>query len=77
MPFCPHCGTENSKKHNFCPNCGTRQGGHDPEDDYRQAEKYFHGEGVPKDFSEAARLFRKAAEQGHAYAQYRLGIMYC
>lgn len=34
------------------------------------------GKGVPQDKTEAAYWFRKAAEQGEADAQYRLGIMY-
>lgn len=34
------------------------------------------GKGVPQDKAEAAYWFRKAAEQGEADAQYRLGIMY-
>jgi TPR repeat protein len=38
---------------------------------------YYHGEGVAQDFVEAARLFRLAAAQGHAYAQFNLGLLYC
>ncbi|MGK2959439.1 MAG: tetratricopeptide repeat protein [Acidimicrobiales bacterium] len=34
------------------------------------------GHGVPQDYAEAVGLYRKAAEQGHARAQYNLGIMY-
>ena len=34
------------------------------------------GEGVPQDYAEAARWYRKAAEQGLAEAQYDLGGMY-
>jgi tetratricopeptide (TPR) repeat protein len=35
---------------------------------------YYHiGEGVPKDYAEAAKWLRKAAEQGHAAAQFSLG----
>ena len=37
---------------------------------------YAKGKGVPQDHAEAARWFRKAAEQGHASAQYNLGIMH-
>ena len=33
-------------------------------------------EGVKQDFAEAAKWYRKAAEQGDAAAQYNLGIMY-
>ena len=31
---------------------------------------------MPQDYSDAARWYRKAADQGNADAQYTLGIMY-
>ena len=34
------------------------------------------GEGIPQDDAEAVRWYRLAAEQGHASAQYNLGLMY-
>ena len=37
---------------------------------------YANGEGVPEDDVEAVRLYRLAAEQGHALAQLNLGFMY-
>ncbi len=37
---------------------------------------YYDGEGVPKDYQEAAKWWRKAAEQGLASAQNNLGNMY-
>ena len=37
---------------------------------------YDGGDGVPQDFKEAVKWFRKAAEQGHAGAQNNLGMMY-
>ena len=40
------------------------------------AFKYIHGHGVTQDFSEAARWFRAAAEQGDAMAQVHLARMY-
>ena len=40
------------------------------------AKKYESGEGVRLDFAEAAKWRRKAAEQGHAEAQFSLGMMY-
>jgi TPR repeat protein len=39
-------------------------------------ELYYLGEGVNKNYSEAERWFRLAAEQGHIYAQNNLGVMY-
>ena len=35
-----------------------------------------NGQGVPQDYAEAARWFRRAAEQEHPKAQYNLGVMY-
>ena len=37
---------------------------------------YANGTGVAKDNTKAMEWFRKAAEQGHAFAQYDLGFMY-
>jgi TPR repeat protein len=37
---------------------------------------YRRGQGVPQDYTEAARWYRKAAEQGDASAQCNLGYMY-
>ena len=37
---------------------------------------YDDGYGVPEDKKEAAKWYRKAAEQGHALAQYDLGLAY-
>jgi len=37
---------------------------------------YASGQGVPKDFAEAARWFRKAADQNYPDAQNNLGVMY-
>jgi hypothetical protein len=37
---------------------------------------YEKGEGVQKDSEQAPQWYRKAAEQGHAYAQHNLALMY-
>jgi hypothetical protein len=37
---------------------------------------YDLGRGVPQDYAEAAKMFRKAADQGYAVAQFALGGMY-
>ena len=37
---------------------------------------YEIGEGVPQDYKDAVKWYRKAAEQGHATAQLSLGLMY-
>ena len=37
---------------------------------------YFKGQGVPKDYKKASELYKKAADQGLADAQYYLGVMH-
>ena len=37
---------------------------------------YWQGEGVPRDHTEAARLYLLAAQQGYGRAQYDIGFMY-
>ena len=37
---------------------------------------YYNGKGVPKDYAESAKWYRKAADQGDAAAETMLGIMY-
>ena len=39
-------------------------------------QMYFYGNGVPQDYQEAAKWFRRAAEQGDAGAQFSLGAVY-
>lgn len=52
------------------------QGG-DAEEQYAIGFAYLNGRGgLPQDYAEAARWYRLAAEQGHAVAQYGLGMMY-
>ena len=43
---------------------------------YEMGEKYYYGKGVTKDFAEAAKWYRKAAESGFDRAQNTLGYMY-
>jgi len=43
---------------------------------YAIAHHYQHGQGVEKDWPEAAKWFRKAAELGFSPAQDKLGLMY-
>jgi len=44
----------------------------DPQAQYNLGEKYYDS----KDYAEAIKWFRKSAEQEHAKAQYKLGLMY-
>ena len=37
---------------------------------------YDQGQGVPRDYKEAVRLYRLSAEQGDVSAQFNLGLMY-
>jgi len=43
---------------------------------YQLGEKYFFGDGLPKDAAKAVEWYQKAATQGHAASQYSLGVMY-
>ena len=38
---------------------------------------YFTGQGVPKDYTQSLKWFRRSAEQGDAGGQYGLGFAYC
>lgn len=49
----------------------------DPNVQFGLARGYFLGEGVPENYTQAAILFRQAAEQGHSGAQFSLGAMFC
>lgn len=40
------------------------------------ASMYYYGRGVPQDYAEAVRWYRKAADQSDAEAEYYLGFMY-
>ena len=39
-------------------------------------QNYYHGDGVDQSYRQARELFELAARQGHAGAQYNLGVMY-
>jgi uncharacterized protein len=41
-----------------------------------KGDMYFLGQGVPQDSAEAARWYRKAADQGDAISEYILGVLY-
>jgi TPR repeat protein len=43
---------------------------------YKTGLKYYKGEGVKQDYTEAIKWFRKAADQGYAKAQLNIGWMY-
>lgn len=48
----------------------------DADEQFKLGGKYFRGEGVEQDFSQAALWLRKAADQGHAAAQQALGTLF-
>jgi TPR repeat protein len=48
----------------------------DAQAQFNLALMYYEGEGVPQDYAEAIKWFRKGAEQGLAAAQYNLALMY-
>jgi TPR repeat protein len=43
---------------------------------FQMGLKCERGEGVGRDYSQAAHWYEKAAEQGHAEAQLNLGVLY-
>ncbi|MGO9261096.1 MAG: tetratricopeptide repeat protein [Bryobacteraceae bacterium] len=45
---------------------------HQAEEDYRRGRRYAEGDGVQRDYIQAARYYRKAAAQGYGPAQYDL-----
>src|SRR5215472_14731750 len=47
----------------------------DPQSQYNRGTAYWYGNGVPQDYAEAAKWYRKAAQEGYAEAQNRLGQM--
>lgn len=47
-----------------------------PSADFAMGVMYYKGEGVKRDPAMAAMFFRRAAERGHAGAQYNLALMY-
>tara|TARA_R110002153_G_scaffold124560_1_gene271124 strand:- start:384 stop:839 length:456 start_codon:yes stop_codon:yes gene_type:complete len=48
----------------------------DADAQYNLGVMYDNGQGVPQDFKQAVKWYRKAAEQGYADAQYNLAIRY-
>ena len=79
---CPDCGRDVSGRAIACPYCGCpvseviTQQRDDSDNFFEQGDKYYRGKGVPQDFQKAAEWYQKAAEQGHAKAQFNLGVMY-
>ena len=56
--------------------CLERAKAGDPRAQFRLAEAYDGGEGVPEDDAAAAEWYRRAAEQGHREAQFQLATLY-
>ena len=54
----------------------TRQQPTESEMDYQRGSRYAEGDGVPQNYSLAAKYYRAAAEKGLAAAQYDLGYLY-
>ncbi len=46
------------------------------EENFEKGDRHYYGQGVRKNLALALRAYRKAADQGHAAAQNRLGWMY-
>jgi len=58
------------------PNESASAAENDAKAQFNLGAKYYYGKGVPQDYAEALRLYRKSAEQGLAKAQDALGYMY-
>lgn len=56
--------------------CRLRAGHGDANAQYEMARLYYHGKGVPQNYTEALSWYRKAANQGNVKAQYAVGFMY-
>lgn len=48
----------------------------DKDSQFKLGDIYINGEGVPINYSEAMHWYKKAALQGHADAQFSVGLMY-
>jgi tetratricopeptide (TPR) repeat protein len=48
----------------------------DADAQYALGLSYFNGKNVPKDYDQALKWFRRAADQGHTQAQWQLGSFY-
>jgi len=47
-----------------------------PGDQFAEGYRHLTGQGVPRDATQAARLFLEAAQAGEPQAQYQLGVMH-
>ena len=56
--------------------CRIRAEQGDAKSQFALGAMYYYGKGVPKDYVEAVRWYRKSADQGFPQAQYALGFMY-
>ena len=47
-----------------------------PQEQFERGLCYLRGDGVDKDLEKAVSLIEKSAQQGHAHAQFYLGLFY-
>jgi len=47
-----------------------------PADQYKLGNVYYRGDGVPKDYAQAVKWYRMAADQGMPESQYMMGVVY-
>lgn len=80
MVFCPYCGGQlvanDGTSYSAFEGMGETLTVNDAETAYEEGLRFYFGKEVRQNFTEAAKWFRKAAEQGHAKAQFNLGLMY-
>ena len=72
---CAHAQQSEALRKQFLEDKAKAEKG-DAEAQYNLGHCYYNGEGVEKDFAQAAKWYRKAAEQNHASAQNNLGVRY-
>ena len=66
--FCPYCRQVLNEKENFADlTCN---------DNLEMGKNYYYGKGIEKNYSKAAAIFNRFAEQGNLEAQTLLGIIY-
>ena len=57
-------------------NSSAKQHNGNPSEQNDRGVAYYYGNGVKQDYNEAAKWFRKAADDGHHWAQYNMGFCY-
>lgn len=83
MRFCPECGCRlgasapaSKPDQTSTPGNSTVPAEENADELNRRGDRYYNGDGVTQDYSEAVKWYRKAAKQGNQDAQNNLGVCY-